>query len=103
MQKLRPWREHNRARINNRALTLKSAMQTLPNWKIEAMGAYFAYVRHPWHNRSSLRVAEYLAEELGIITLPGEFFGPEQQAYLRLAFANVESDVIDSLQQRLNK
>jgi len=101
MQALRPWREHNRVKINTRALTLKNAMQSLPNWNIEAMGAYFAYVRHPWSNLSSLQVAEYLAEEFGVITLPGEFFGPEQQAYLRVAFANVESDVIVSLPQRL--
>jgi len=103
MQELRTWRESNRQIIVQRAITLKAAMKATPDWRIEAMGAYFAYIRHPFGDQSSLRVSEKLARKLGIITLPGEFFGPGQKPYVRVAFANVESSVIESLPLRLHK
>ena len=101
MAELRSWRKSNGIEINHRAIALKSAIQELPDWQIETIGAYFAYIRHPWPDRSSIEVAEYLASVVGVVTLPGEFFGPSQQRYLRVAFANVESDVIASLPKRL--
>lgn len=101
MVELRSWREENRIKINKRAIVLQSAMQKLPGWHIEAIGAYFAYIQHPWPNRSSVEVAENLAKENGIVTLPGEFFGPSQERFLRVAFANVESDVIATLPKRI--
>lgn len=101
MSGLNCWRASNRIEINNRAAILLSAMSMLPEWKVDAIGAYFAYVQHPWPQQSSLHVAERLASELGIVTLPGEFFGSEQSRYLRIAFANVVSDVIATLPERL--
>ena len=102
MHELRPWRANNRIEINRRAVTLSAVMSMLPEWRIDALGAYFAYVQHPWPEQSSLSVAERLARELGIVTLPGEFFGPDQDRYLRLAFANVVSDVLATLPKRLS-
>lgn len=102
MSELKLWRANNRIEINRRALTLSSAMSMLPDWQIDAKGAYFAYVRHPWPEQSSLSVAERLARELGVVTLPGEFFGPDQGRYLRVAFANVVSDVLATLPRRLS-
>lgn len=95
------WRAGNRARINQRAATLRQALAELPGWRIDAMGAYFAYVRHPWPQHSSVAIAERLARELGLVTLPGAFFGLAQEQYLRIAFANVSSAVIATLPQRL--
>ena len=101
MSVLRDWREQNRIKINQRAVALQTAFNDLPGWRIKAMGAYFAYVQHPWTERCSIDVAEYLARELGVVVLPGEFFGPNQTRFLRVAFANVESDVIAELPNRL--
>jgi aspartate/methionine/tyrosine aminotransferase len=96
------WRADNRSEINHRAATLVTAMEALPEWRIDAMGAYFAYVHHPWAGESSFQVAERLAREYGVLTLPGEFFGPAQDRYLRVAFANVASEVIAQLPGRLS-
>lgn len=101
MPELVAWREGNREEINRRAATLVTAMDSLPGWRIDAMGAYFAYVQHPWADTPSFDVAERLARELGVVTLPGEFFGAGQERYLRVAFANVVSDVIALLPERL--
>ncbi len=102
MPELGIWRAGNREEINRRAAALVSAMDTLPEWRIDAMGAYFAYVQHPWADESSINVAEQLARDYGVVTLPGEFFGPGQERYLRVAFANVVSEVIALLPERLS-
>ena len=55
-------------------------------WHIEALGAYFGYVRHPFAGDSAVAVAERLAREAGIVTVPGSYFGTGQEPFLRLAF-----------------
>lgn len=101
LPQLDDWRAANREEINRRASALRQTLAALPEWRIDAMGAYFAYVRHPWPEESSVSVAERLAREQGIVTLPGAFFGLGQEHYLRIAFANVTADVITTLTQRL--
>jgi aspartate/methionine/tyrosine aminotransferase len=48
-----------------------------------------------------MEVGERLAVERGVITLPGSAFGPGQEDYLRLAFANVEAAAIEDVARRL--
>lgn len=52
-----------------RASALRSVMANIEGWHVEAIGAYFAFVRHPYPDASSVEVAERLAKSLGIITL----------------------------------
>ncbi|WP_188052305.1 aminotransferase class I/II-fold pyridoxal phosphate-dependent enzyme [Aureimonas fodinaquatilis] len=66
------------------------------------IGAYFAVVRHPYTGRTSADVAQQLAEQLGLITLPGSYFGENLDDFLRLAFANVEVSQIREACTRLN-
>jgi aspartate/methionine/tyrosine aminotransferase len=100
---LTDWREANRAEIENRAVALAEAMSTLPDWRVEAIGAYFAYVRHPAPDRSSAQIAEALAKRVGVLCLPGEFFGTGQKDFLRFAFANANAATIRELPSRLRK
>ncbi len=95
------WRADNRAEIVRRADALKVVMADVPDWSIQAIGAYFAYIRHPYADIDSAFVAEKLAKLAGIICLPGDFFGAGQDAYLRFAFANAGVEVIDQLRERL--
>lgn len=98
---LADWRAANAAEIETRAATLRDVLAQLPNWQISAIGAYFAYVRHPYDETTSLRVAQQLAQQVGVLCLPGEFFGPAQQHYLRIAFANIDAPAIAGLPTRL--
>lgn len=98
---LAAWRETNRAEIAARAAAFVSAFQRLPGWRIESIGAYFAYVRHPDANEPAARVAETLAKQRGVLALPGPYFGPGQEAHLRIAFANAGADRIGLLAERL--
>ncbi len=95
------WRAENRRIINARAAALRDAFGRLPDWPIESLGAYFAYVRHPFTDRPASQVAERMAAEFGAVALPGSAFGPGQDSHLRLAFANTEADRLDDLADRL--
>ena len=98
---LTDWRASNRALINARAATLHSAMMTAPDWVVASSGAYFAYVRHPYRGTPSAIVAEHVTSVLGAVCLPGSAFGPDQDDYVRLAFANADADAIGDLARRL--
>ena len=99
---LSDWRHANRELINDRAATLRAAFAETPGWAIGSSGAYFAYVRHPYRGTSSATVAEYLSADLGAVCLPGAAFGPGQDDYVRIAFANADADAIHDLARRLS-
>ena len=42
-----------------------------------------------------------LAQEYDVLCLPGSMFGPGQEDYLRLAFANVDAKLMAPLVERL--
>lgn len=98
---MQDWIANNAITIAERSEIFQQIMGQFPDWKIRSTGAYFAYVQHPYAERSSIEVAKSLAQEYGLRTLPGSFFGQHQERYLRIAFANVSSDVIEQLAERL--
>ncbi len=98
---LSDWREANRFEIAARAAELRAVVAASPGWEIGAIGAYFAFVRHPFPGEASTSVAERLARGAGIVTVPGEYFGPGQESYLRFAFANAPVEAIAGLAGRL--
>ena len=98
---LADWRAGNRLEIARRADALKLAASGLAGWEIAAIGAYFAFVRHPFADQSSSEVAERLAREAGVVCIPGAYFGEGQERYLRLAFANADVASIGLLPERL--
>lgn len=98
---LADWRTGNRLEIARRADALKLAASGLAGWEIAAIGAYFAFVRHPFADQSSSEVAKRLAREAGVVCIPGAYFGEGQERYLRLAFANADVASIALLPERL--
>jgi len=101
MAPLMPWRRANARHIAVRAAAFRSALDAAPGWKIGSIGAYFAYVAHPFEAVDATRVAEALAVEAGVLTLPGPFFGEGQAGFVRFAFANVDEAAIACLPERL--
>ena len=98
---LRDWRADNRREINRRAAAMAGAFAALPGWQIESLGAYFAYVRHPFADQPGSAVAAWLARERGALCLPGSAFGAGQEQHLRIAFANATVEGIGQLPARL--
>ena len=58
-------------------------------------------MRHPYAGRDARSVSRFLAQRLGLLTLPGSYFGPGQEGYLRIAFANVDDAGIAAFAARL--
>lgn len=96
----RAWREATRDTIIARAAVFRDAVAMAPGWRISAIGAYFAFVAHPFREADTA-VAERLAREAGVLALPGSFFGPGQEQHLRFAFANVGEDSLKLVGPRL--
>ncbi|MFW8406447.1 hypothetical protein ACOIDM_29410, partial [Klebsiella pneumoniae] len=60
-----------------------------------------AYVRHPHRGRKATEVARRLVDRRNLLALPGSVFGPSQEDFLRVAFANVESGLMPEIAARL--
>jgi aspartate/methionine/tyrosine aminotransferase len=103
MEDLGPWRENNRRIIAQRARAFRAAMADVSHFRIERIGAYFAYVRHGFDGQGAETVARRLASELGVLALPGSWFGPEQENHLRFAFANADADGLQDAADRMKR
>ena len=100
------WKEENSVELNKRIECFKKAIDVSDGWTVVATGSYFAYVQHPWSDVDgidSFQVAKHMAREIGVIAIPGTFFGDGQKAYLRFACANAEIPQIMELSLRLNQ
>ncbi len=97
------WREENRRAMAARAEAFRAVMQGLPDWRLGSIGAYFAYVRPPTHDGGAAALAEDLARNHGVLTLPASYFGPEQEDWLRVAFANADETALAALSERLRR
>jgi aspartate/methionine/tyrosine aminotransferase len=102
LQHLDTWREEKRLDMRSK----KSALQTIfakpvNGFQLVSSGAYFAYLEHPFRGQSAYDVAHRLADAANLLILPGTMFGPGQEAYLRVAFANLDAQALQTLGQRL--
>ena len=83
-------------------------------WTVGAKvdGGYFAFVRHPFRNVESETVCKRLAQEMGVLVLPGSFFREEDKGerrtgdesadrWIRFSVANVDDDKVKKVCERL--
>lgn len=101
LRHLAEWRRKNADDLRGRLTAMRSALATAPEYELVSAGAYFAYVRHPFDGIDAIRVARRLAVEENLLCLPGSIFGPDQEPYLRLAFANVPTAEMPAVAARL--
>tara|TARA_X000000950_G_scaffold277077_1_gene365938 strand:- start:779 stop:1945 length:1167 start_codon:yes stop_codon:yes gene_type:complete len=73
------------------------------NFEVVSCGAYFAYIKHPFVELSARQVAMKLAKQANILCLPGTFFGPNQEHFLRFAFANASIEEMTLVEERLRQ
>ena len=94
------WRADKRQQLAAKAHAFATAMKSCVGWKIESLGAYFAYIRHPLSATPAKDVAKRLAHENGLLLIPGSYFGENQEQYLRLSFGNLTEDTLATLPDR---
>ena len=88
------WSEGKRKLMNLRADSFRKLFEeeNRSRFRLSTLGPCFAYLRHPEFGAVSYEVARTLALKENLLTLPGCMFGPEQESFLSIAFANVEID-----------
>lgn len=102
LRHLHDWCEDKRRLMKHRAQTLSESFQQHQlAYQMVSLGAYFAYVKHPFPGESAKTVAKRLIDEYNVLCLPGSTFGPGQDDYLRLAFANLDAEQMPALAERL--
>lgn len=107
VENLGPWVAGERTEILGRRAAITAGFPVLAakGWKLLGLGAYFAYLEHPF-DMSSADLAPLLVKEAGILCLPGTMFwpdgAPEGTRQLRIAFANLDATGIDTLYARLS-
>jgi len=70
-------------------------------FSLVASGSFFGWVKHPFPGQSGREAARRLVDDAGLLTLPGEVFGPGMEGYLRLALGNIAEDAIAGAVARL--
>jgi aspartate/methionine/tyrosine aminotransferase len=99
---LADWRQSNTHMMRERrAALLKAFARNDLGYELISAGAYFAYVKHPHRGRKAAEVARRLVDRQNLLALPGSVFGPNQDDYLRVAFANVDAALMPEIAARL--
>ena len=106
MQNLQQWLAGERDEILDRRAAIAENMPRLESdgWRLLGLGAYFAYLEHPFDIPSDV-LARCLVAKAGVLLLPGTMFMPDHDAagkqQLRIAFANLDRAGIEQLFDRL--
>ena len=104
LENLSGWLAGERREIHDRRSALAGHFAALGGWRVLGLGAYFAFVSHPFSAPSDL-VARQLVAEAGILALPATMFAPADDPLrhraLRIAVANIDKQGIGELSERL--
>ncbi|WP_300055574.1 aminotransferase [uncultured Roseobacter sp.] len=106
IQNLRQWLAGERDEILARRAAIAEGFAALDakGWRLLGLGAYFAYLQHPF-DMASDELARHLVQAQSILCLPGTMFCPEEDTsgarQLRIAFANLDRAGIGVLFERL--
>lgn len=102
LEALHDWRGSNTRLMRDRLAALRQAFARNDlGYEVVSAGAYFAYVKHPHKGRDATDVAKRLADKQNLLALPGSMFGPGQEDFLRVAFANVDASKMPEIAARL--
>jgi aspartate/methionine/tyrosine aminotransferase len=101
LQNLQDWTLEKSDELARRAVAIKQAFEHPDlDYRLISAGAYFAYVEHPFE-APARDVVKRLIQSHEIISLPGSYFGQDQEKFIRFAYANVHERHFDDLITRL--
>jgi aspartate/methionine/tyrosine aminotransferase len=103
LQNLHDWKLEKARELQFRAAAIRTMFEKPElKYRLLSAGAYFAYIEHPF-DEPSRSVVKRLIQEFGLISLPGSYFGEQQNQFIRLAFANVSENRFEEVARRLIK
>lgn len=95
------WRAAKIEEIAAKQSVFEEVMASSPGgFELLAAGAYYGWVRHPFEVPSQDVVRRLLLEQ-GVLTIPGDAFGPTDPGCIRFSFANADIDRLGELTDRL--
>ena len=101
LQNLQAWTLEKSDELAQRAIAIKQAFEHPDlDYRLISAGAYFAYVEHPFE-APARDVVKRLIQQHEIISLPGSYFGQDQEKFIRCAYANVHERHFEDLIARL--
>lgn len=104
LDRLDEWVASNRRMMERRNDRFREEFTAPGNpFALIAGGAFFAWIKHPFPEASGWSVARNLIEKAGLVTLPGEIFGPGMSRYLRVAFGNIVEERIPEAVSRFRE
>ncbi|KUF11614.1 aminotransferase [Pseudoponticoccus marisrubri] len=106
LEHLTQWKAEQRAEILDRRAAMQEFFPPLAarGWRLRGLGAYFAYLEHPFAEGAST-LAPALVREAGVLVLPATMFvppgDPTGERHFRVAFANADRDSLRVFCERL--
>jgi len=101
LQHLHSWKLEKSEELAQRAIAIRQAFKHPDlNYRLISAGAYFAYIEHPF-DATARDIVRRLIEDHEIISLPGSYFGQDQERFIRFAYANVHQRHFEDVIQRL--
>jgi aspartate/methionine/tyrosine aminotransferase len=106
LNKLSNWVSNQRNKVNLKRNELIKCFRPLQTkgWKLSGLGAYFAYLEHPFDVDSKI-LSKLILEKLSILVVPGALFYEKDNTngdkFIRIAFANISVKEIKILFKRL--
>ena len=88
--------------IGEKANLFSNSLQKSSGWEISSIGTFFAYVKHPFKDIKCDKLSKILASKCGLITIPGIYFGKEQERYLRMSIAGLSNEQIIDVKNRID-
>ena len=106
LNELSNWVSNQRNKINLKRDELIKRFKPLQKkgWNLSGLGAYFAYLEHPFEIDSK-NLSKLMLEKLAILVVPGVLFydkdNTDGDSFIRIAFANLSTKEIKTLFKRL--
>jgi aspartate/methionine/tyrosine aminotransferase len=102
LTRAREWRADRAAEVARRRAWFAEAMTDQPGgFEVLALGGFFAWVRHPFVDRSTEDVVEELLLTHDTLVIPGTAFLPDDRRTMRVSVSNADRDAIATLAARL--
>jgi aspartate/methionine/tyrosine aminotransferase len=98
----RPWRAERARDIAAQRALFVDAMRDRPGgFELLSCGGFFAWIRHPFADRSTEDVTRELVVKHSTLVIPGTAFLPDDRGTLRVSVSNLDRATIATLAQRL--
>ena len=91
VEALRVTLENNRDVLLDRLKSIEGIKVTKPD------GTFYSFVDFRRYERDSVKLAEYLLDEVQVVTVPGVAFGMD--GYLRISFCGAQSDIREGVER----